>query len=128
MPSIRLKAYLRGQQDVEYLTILSSVLGKPHWAVAAAARPALGLKAELHKTRDADVDVLMFSSLNPVDLWALRTRVGAMLDETRPPAKRKWLDLRTLIWDMSTVSEPGHIPMAQRGAVLDGYNERPEVP
>jgi hypothetical protein len=45
-PSIRLKAYRRGQQDVEYLTLLSLATGEPRWAVGQRVREALHLVAE----------------------------------------------------------------------------------
>ncbi|MFM8580663.1 MAG: hypothetical protein ACKOFW_04060, partial [Planctomycetaceae bacterium] len=34
-PSLRLKAYLRGQQDVEYLALWQQATGQPRWAVGA---------------------------------------------------------------------------------------------
>ncbi|MFO0925741.1 MAG: hypothetical protein U0736_01730 [Gemmataceae bacterium] len=36
---MRLKAYLRGQQDVEYLTLWSLHAREPRWAVGEAVRP-----------------------------------------------------------------------------------------
>ena len=36
IPSIRLKSYRRGQQDVEYLTLWSQLHGQPRWAVGRA--------------------------------------------------------------------------------------------
>ena len=41
IPSIRLKAYRRGQQDVEYLALLARARGIPRWAVGHAVREAL---------------------------------------------------------------------------------------
>ncbi len=38
VPSIRLKAYRRGQQDVEYLTLLARALNQPRWALGPAVR------------------------------------------------------------------------------------------
>ena len=46
VPSIRLKAYRRGQQDVEYLTLLAQVKGEPRWAVGESVREALHLSGE----------------------------------------------------------------------------------
>ncbi len=37
-PSIRLKAYRRGEQDVEYLTLLALATGQPRWAVGETVR------------------------------------------------------------------------------------------
>ena len=41
IPSIRLKAYRRGQQDVEYLTLWSQLHNEPRWAVGQQVRAAL---------------------------------------------------------------------------------------
>src|SRR6185437_14134610 len=46
IPSIRLKAYRRGQQDVEYLTLLGQVKDEPRWALGQRVREALRLTAE----------------------------------------------------------------------------------
>ncbi len=42
-PSIRLKAYRRGQQDVEYLTLWSQLHNEPRWAVGQQVRATLNL-------------------------------------------------------------------------------------
>ena len=46
LPSVRLKAYRRGQQDVEYLTLLSQVKNQPRWAVGQKVREELYLSGE----------------------------------------------------------------------------------
>ena len=43
IPSIRLKAYRRGQQDVEYLMLWSTWRNEPRWAVGEQARATLNL-------------------------------------------------------------------------------------
>ena len=46
VPSVRLKAFRRGQQDVEYLTLLSLTTGEPRWAIGRRVREALKLVGE----------------------------------------------------------------------------------
>jgi hypothetical protein len=107
VPSIRLKAYRRGQQDVEYLTMLALVTHQPRWAVGQRAREALRLVAERKGTRLAegeDAGVISYRDLRPQDLWALRVRVGQALSEAHPPARRQLVDLRP----------PGRGPMPTR--------------
>jgi hypothetical protein len=43
IPSIRLKTYRRGQQDVEYLTLWSRVSNQPRWAAGRLVGAALKL-------------------------------------------------------------------------------------
>src|ERR1019366_3949484 len=70
VPSIRLKAYRRGQQDVEYLTLLSQVKGVPRGVVGDCVRAALHLNAERKTTDGADPGLLTFAQLAPGDLYA----------------------------------------------------------
>jgi hypothetical protein len=95
VPSIRLKAYRRGQQDVEYLTLLSQVKGVPRGVVGDRVRAALHLTAERKTHGGDDPGLLTFAQLAPRDLYALRVRVGSALSEAAPPAKRRLIDLRT---------------------------------
>ena len=55
VPSVRLKAYRRGQQDVEYLTLWSRQRGQPRWAVGQQVRdaPAPGRHAPGDRDRPA---------------------------------------------------------------------------
>ena len=87
LPSVRLLAYRRGQQDVEYLTILAALLDVPRHAAAAAVRRALAADDE------AGDDV--FATADPIALWRLRTRVGAIIDRRRPAPRLRWRELRT---------------------------------
>jgi hypothetical protein len=98
VPSIRLKAYRRGQQDVEYLTLLSQVSGQPRWAIGQRAREALHLVAERKGTGLAggeDAGVIQYRALLPQDLWSLRVRVGRALSDAHPAPRRQLVELRT---------------------------------
>ncbi len=98
VPSIRLKAFRRGQQDAEYLTLLAQASGEPRWSVGRAVRQALGLAAE-HRGTDAgaeeDAGAMHYADLVPQDVWTLRIRVARAISELRPEPKRQLIDLRT---------------------------------
>jgi hypothetical protein len=98
VPSVRLKAFRRGQQDVEYLTLLTLVTGEPRWAVGRRVREALGLAGERGAsgfTGGEDAGLVRFNRLRAADAWALRVRVGRALDAARPAPKRTLVELRT---------------------------------
>jgi len=98
VPSVRLKAFRRGQQDVEYLTLLAQATGQPRWAVARQLRAALGLSGERGASGTAggeDAGTVRYAGLSPADLWALRVRLGRALSELHPAPKRKLVDFRT---------------------------------
>ncbi|MCS7237858.1 MAG: DUF4091 domain-containing protein [Thermoguttaceae bacterium] len=96
--SIRLKAFRRGQQDAEYLTLLSEVLGQPRWAVGAMVRRELELPARWEATETTDAEDAgrgSFGQLRPQDFWRLRVTVARMIDPFGPAPKRRLVDFRT---------------------------------
>jgi len=71
VPSIRLKAYRRGQQDVEYLTIWSRQCGLPRGTVGRQVRAALHLSGSRQATETGgaeDAGRIDYSGLRPQDL------------------------------------------------------------
>ena len=75
VPSIRLKAYRRGQQDVEYLTLWSRQCGLPRGTVGRQVRAVLHLSGSRQATETGgaeDAGRIDYSGLCPQDLWALR--------------------------------------------------------
>jgi hypothetical protein len=97
IPSIRLKAYRRGQQDVEYLTLLAQIQHEPRWAVGQRVRQALHLSGQRKGTGFAgeDAGVIHFAQLKPQDVWALRVRIGEVLSDMAPAPKKRLIELRT---------------------------------
>src|SRR5208282_3137942 len=108
VPSIRLKAYRRGQQDVEYLVLLSQVKGEPRWAIEDSVRQALHLSGERKGTGfvGEDAGVIDFGKLRPQDVWTLRMQVGQALSDARPEPKRRLVELRTPPRDPARFSDP----------------------
>jgi Domain of unknown function (DUF4091) len=97
-PSLRLKAFRRGQQDVEYLTLWSQVTGQPRWAIGPQVREALHLSPRKSGTGfigDEDAGILRYDQLKPEDLFALRVRLGAALDKLHPAPRRQLVEVRT---------------------------------
>ncbi len=122
IPSVRLKAYRRGQQDVEYLTLLTELLKAPRWAVGQAVQDQLRLVATARKAADAggieDAGRITLDRLSPVALWELRTRVGGILSKARPEWKRRLVDLRTPARDarkLPTFLPEPRPPVAEKG-------------
>jgi hypothetical protein len=98
VPSIRLKAYRRGQQDVEYLTLWSRQCGQPRDTVAQLVRSALHLAGSRQATETGgteDAGRIDYSTLRPQDLWALRVRIGEALSLAHPARQSRLVDFRT---------------------------------
>jgi lysophospholipase L1-like esterase len=98
IPSVRLKAYRRGQQDIEYLTLLMLWKREPRWAIGQSVREALKLSGERKGSGfpgGEDAGLIAYSQLKPQDIWALRVRVGVALSHAELPARRRLIELRT---------------------------------
>jgi hypothetical protein len=84
LPSIRLKAYLRGEQDVEYLTLLAKQEKQTQLIFGERVRAALPMQAHRGAssfTGGEDAGVMTFNNLKPQDVWALRVRIAQLLSE-----------------------------------------------
>ena len=98
IPSVRLKSYRRGQQDVEYLTLWSQVNDQPRWAVGREVRAALNLAGTRQATGFTggdDAGRIDYGRLRPNHLWALRFAIGEALSKAHPGPKSKLVDFRT---------------------------------
>ena len=91
--SLRLKAFRRGQQDVEYLILWAALHGEPRWAVAAEVRRALRLAADRSTKGGDDAGSVAYPNLRPEDLFALRHCVGQALAAapTKPKPTLGWI-------------------------------------
>lgn len=98
IPSVRLKAYRRGQQDVEYLAIWSHLHNEPRWAVGQQVRAALKLSGTRQGTGFAggeDAGRMDYGRLCSADLAAWRLALGEALSKAAPPPKSKLAELRS---------------------------------
>ncbi|MGN6544456.1 MAG: DUF4091 domain-containing protein, partial [Aureliella sp.] len=90
VPSVRLKAYRRGQQDVEYLNLLAQSLGKPRWEVGQMAREALQLSSDRAAREGTDnrggedAGRIGYSNMLPQEFDALRKQVARLIPPVRP--------------------------------------------
>lgn len=83
IPSLRLKAYRRGEQDVEYLTLLLKATARSRDEVAAALRARLRLdNVSGQKNSEEDAGTLLYGGVSPDELQTFRREIGALLDET----------------------------------------------
>ncbi len=95
VPSVRLKAYLRGEQDVEYLVMLAQVERHSQIQLGRQVRQAISLQGVKKGTGFAgeDAGVIDFDALRPQDAWRLRVRIGELLSAAKPPARRQIVEL-----------------------------------
>lgn len=111
IPSVRLKAYLRGQQAVEYLTVWSHHFAEPRVFVGRRVRERLRLVAERTGTGftgGEDAGLIQFNDLRPEAIDALCRAFGAALSRERPPAVKQIIDFRPPRRDPQT-APPGYV-------------------
>lgn len=93
--SLRLKAFRRGQQDVEYLTLYSQLKGVPRWQIGQEVREWLGLSGQRRASgvpAAEDAGVIHYGDLKPEALWSLRHTIGEALSAAHPPPKRRLVE------------------------------------
>jgi hypothetical protein len=100
VPSLRLKAFLAGQQLVEYLTQYCAVSGQSRETVMAALRATEGFRATPVKKNEEDAGKSRFGADTQAALETLRLRLGVYLDAKAPPARLRWHDPRPVRPDL----------------------------
>jgi hypothetical protein len=98
-PSARLKAFTRGQQEVEYLTLLCNVLGVPRFAILEWMKRLLPIDAEWQQPLESERGALEPGLSDTVNLWKMRYTVGKAISERSPAYKRSLVDFSSPIWN-----------------------------
>jgi hypothetical protein len=84
LPSLRLAAFRRGEQDVEYLTLYLHATGSDRAEVARALRSVLDLEARTARRDANDAGTLAYPGVLPEHLSAWRRRLGRELGQLHP--------------------------------------------
>jgi len=111
-PSVRLKAFARGQQDVEYLTLLSDIYKIPRFAVADWLKKNIDLQEKLFKTSETDAGTLLFEKGDVFALWRMRYKIGKILSDKAPPYRRSLVNYDTPHWNINRLPDIGYVPVA----------------
>jgi hypothetical protein len=77
--SMRLKAFRRGQQDIEYLALLAKRKGWDRETIAAAVSDALDLSSESVTEWDEDAGIIRFRNVRDAQLDDVRLRVARLI-------------------------------------------------
>jgi hypothetical protein len=112
LPSVRLKAFRRGQQDVEYLQLLCDVLKVPRHAVADWLKGQIELKEQYYKTSQQDAGTAVYGDISAMQLWELRYRIGKFLSAKAPPYRRSLVDWKQPQWDPARLPDVGYVEPA----------------
>jgi hypothetical protein len=111
-PSVRLKAFTRGQQDVEYLTLLCDVYQKPRYAVASWLDEVINFRSRTLRSSETDAGMVKFDKIDATKLWEIRYRVGKMISDKSPRYKRALVNWETPQRDITKLPEIGYVPVA----------------
>ncbi len=80
-PSLRLKAFRRGEQDIEYLILLANHKGWDREAVADAVAKALDLSGGISQSYDEDAGAVTFGRAKDIQMDELRLRIARALTD-----------------------------------------------
>ena len=94
LPSLRLKAFLHGQQLVEYLTIFTRISGHDRRSVAEALRRDLKLDGLLTRTSEEDSGTMSYDRLSAESLESVRYRLGSWIAAQAPADRDSWVEPR----------------------------------
>ena len=105
---------MRGQQDVEYLTLLCDVFSVPRYAVVGWLSKMTGLEGSVYRSYEADAGTVRFDKVNSMVLWKIRYCIGKMLSDKAPAYRRALVDFDTTKQDMRRLPDIGYAPVAPR--------------
>jgi hypothetical protein len=118
MPSIRLKAFTRGQQDVEYLELYRLSCKKTRRAVSEWVQGNLNLQDQYSKITDDDAGTLRPQGVLPEKLWEFRFRIGNAISAKSPEYRRRLLNLESPKWEPDKLPRIGYVNVAPK---VDSY-------
>lgn len=95
VPSVRLKAFRRGQQDVEYLVAWASALGLPREVIGERVLATLSLSAVSSARNAEDAGSVSYPNIDARKLAALRRAIGRQIDALPPRTLDATIGLRT---------------------------------
>ncbi len=117
-PSIRLKAFRRGQQYAEYLSLLTDVTGGNRERIAGWLRHEFDLRSQLTKISASDAGTIQFTHSSPQLLWKLRNMLGEKLSIIAPLYKRSLVTWKISSFDSSSLPAIGYTTAALPTSVL----------
>jgi hypothetical protein len=114
VPSVRLKAFTRGQQDVEYLMLVRDVFKKPHYSVAEWLGKSIDVRGQVVKNSAGDAGTEVFEKGDILELWKLRYRIGKALSGKAPKYKRALVNWESPRWDIKRLPDIGYVQATPR--------------
>ncbi len=108
IPSVRLKAFRRGQQDVEYLSILKMIFNIPQDCIRMWLMDILEAESTVVKNSFSDAGTIRFNAIGPIDLWKMRCILGESISKYSPLYKRSIVEISLPKFDITQIPDSGH--------------------
>jgi hypothetical protein len=109
VPSVRLKAFMVGQQLVEYLVLFCQTYHLPQYALAHWVKDFLCLKGDVKKNSDADAGTLQVRGVDMLDLWQMRYKLGEMISKKAPLYKRALVEFESMAFNAGSLPNIGYV-------------------
>jgi hypothetical protein len=108
LPSVRLKAFMCGQQLVEYLTLYSRLYGIPRYAMKNWLEKKIRIEERMQKGYVADAGTLAFTETSTINLWKIRYWMGEKIAEKSPAYKRALVSAKRQSLNMEHLPAVGY--------------------
>ncbi len=96
-PSVRLKAFMIGQQLIEYLTMVSELYDIPREMIEEWFN-------SLVKDNGGKPDFIL--------IWDMKTRLGKMISNKAPEYRRSWVNWERPVWNILSLPDLGYVKPA----------------
>jgi hypothetical protein len=97
LPSVRLKAFMMGQQLIEYLTMACELYDIPRAGIEKWYK-------RLVKENGGTPDIIM--------IWNMKNRLGKMVSEKAPDYRTSWVDWKKPEWNVQNLPDLGYVKPA----------------
>ncbi len=118
LPSLRLKALLRGQQDVEYLEMFCKTFEKPQWVVASWLKKQLNFELKTIKSYYGDAGTPVFLMNDAGLIWKLRHYLGKMISSKSPDYQRKLKNMKKINTSIKRIPQIGYSKVSPKNETI----------
>jgi hypothetical protein len=114
LPSVRLKAFMCGQQLVEYLTLYGRLYGIPRYAMRNWLEKNISMEERVQKGDAADAGTLAFTGSSTINLWKIRYWMGEKIAEKSPAHKRALVSTKRQSFNLERLPAVGYATPAPK--------------
>ncbi len=127
--SVRLRSHTRGQQLIEYLTMIMYHENVPRFQLTEGLKNSYDFSSKIIKRFESDAGRIEFASQSPAAMWKLHMDLGHKIDQLKPEYKAALKEWKTADIDVrKRLPDIGYTPVAPqvqaKGPRIDTFRTR----